>query len=179
MSDAHFTTAHVAPFDNQLVARLLATALSMFDVDQCAARLHIERAHTVTHREVTPRACKALLADWQVRRIEHFVQSHIDTPLRICEAAESVRLSASYFSRAFKASKGISYSEFVAHQRIVRAKELLLTTDDPIAEIALACGFADQSHMTRLFHRAVGLPPRAWRHQNAQEPVERFETEAA
>lgn len=179
MSDAYFTTSHIAQSDNLLVARLLATALSILDVDQCAARRHIERAYTVAHGEVTPRACKGLLADWQVRRVERFVQSQIDTPLRICEAAESVRLSASYFSRAFKASKGVSYSEFVAHQRIVRAKELLLTTDDPIAEIALACGFADQSHMTRLFRRAVGLPPRAWRHQNVQEPIDRFETEAA
>ncbi|NIJ34125.1 helix-turn-helix domain-containing protein [Sphingomonas oligoaromativorans] len=179
MSDAHFTTAHIAPFDNLLVARLLASALSMFDVDQGAARRHIERAYTVAHGEVTPRPCKGLLADWQVRRVEQFVESQIDTPLRICEAADSVRLSASYFSRAFKASKGIPYSEFVANQRIVRAKEMLLTTDLPIAEIALACGFADQSHMTRLFHRAVGLPPRAWRHQNAQEPVDLIETDAA
>jgi len=179
MSDAYITTAPIAPFENLLVARLLATALSILDVDQGAARRHIERAYTMAHGEATPRASKGLLADWQMRRVEHFVQSQIDSPLRICEAAECVRLSASYFSRAFKASKGVPYSKFVVHQRILRAKELLLTTDEPIAEIALACGFADQSHMTRLFHRAVGLPPRAWRHQNVQEPVDRVETEAA
>ena len=179
MPDSYFPSGAVAQVDHVLVARLLATALSILDVDQCKARRHIEHAYTVAHGEATPRLSRGLLADWQVRRVEHFVQSHIDTSLRICEAAQSVGLSASYFSRAFKASKGVPYSEFVAHQRIVRAKEMLLTTDLPIAEIALACGFADQSHMTRLFHRAVGLPPRAWRHQNAQEPVDLIETDAA
>ena len=179
MSDSYFSSGAIAQVDHVLVARLLATALSILDVDQCEARRHIEHAYTVAHGEPMPRESRGLLADWQVRRVERFVQSHIDTSLRICEAADSVGLSASYFSRAFKASKGVPYSEFVAHQRIVRAKELLLTTDDPIAEIALACGFADQSHMTRLFRRAVGLPPRAWRHQNAQMPEDRLEVATA
>jgi transcriptional regulator GlxA family with amidase domain len=179
MSDINFATTEKAGVDNLLVARLLATALSVFDADKHVARLHIERAYTVAQGEVTPRARRGLLADWQVRRVERIVENRIDSPLRICEAAESVRLSASYFSRAFKASKGVSYSEFVIHQRLVRAKELLLTTADPIADIALACGFADQSHMTRLFRRVVGLPPRAWRQQNVQELQDEIGSEAA
>ena len=68
-----------------------------------------------------------------------------------------------YFSRAFKASVSVSYSEFVTRMRLDLAKHLLLTTDRPIAEIALICGLSDQSHLTRLFSRSVGFPPRAWR----------------
>ncbi|MBV8472677.1 MAG: helix-turn-helix transcriptional regulator, partial [Hyphomicrobiales bacterium] len=42
---------------------------------------------------------------------------------------------------------------------------LLLTTETPISEIALACGLTDQSHLTRIFKRSVGMPPAAWRRQ--------------
>ena len=60
---------------------------------------------------------------------------------------------------------GQTYSDFVTRHRITRAKQMLLLTEDPIAEIALACGFADQSHLTRLFRRTVGRPPGVWRRQ--------------
>jgi AraC family transcriptional regulator len=165
MSDALITASPQAPFEMDLVTRLLAKALSVLDNDRSAARLHIEQAYTVARRDVEAPPSKGVLAAWQVRRIEQFVQAGIETPLRIKDAADSIRLSPSYFSRAFKTSKGVAYSDFVTQQRILRAKQLLLTTADPIAEIALACGFADQSHLTRLFHRDVGVPPRAWRRQ--------------
>jgi AraC-like DNA-binding protein len=85
--------------------------------------------------------------------------------LRIELVAKHVQLSASYFSRAFKATAGVSYSAFLVNVRIELAKQLLLTTDIPISEVALACGLADQSHLTRLFGRVVGLPPNTWRRQ--------------
>jgi transcriptional regulator GlxA family with amidase domain len=43
---------------------------------------------------------------------------------------------------------------------------LLLETDLPIAEIAAACGFADQSHLSKVFARENGEPPAAWRRRN-------------
>jgi AraC family transcriptional regulator len=48
-------------------------------------------------------------------------------------------------------------------ERLDLAKRLLLTSDTSIAEVALLCGLADQAHLTRLFSRTEGLPPRAWR----------------
>ncbi|MGJ7519755.1 helix-turn-helix domain-containing protein [Variovorax sp. LT1P1] len=46
---------------------------------------------------------------------------------------------------------------------MARARELLRASDLPLAEVATACGFADQSHFTRVFSRAEGAPPGHWR----------------
>ena len=51
----------------------------------------------------------------------------------------------------------------VPRRRIEHAAELLSGSDQPIVDIALACGYADQSSFTRQFHAAVGLPPAAYR----------------
>jgi AraC family transcriptional regulator len=50
-------------------------------------------------------------------------------------------------------------------QRGNRAKALLRETSMPIADIAVTCGFADQSHLTRVFSKAFRISPGAWRRQ--------------
>jgi AraC family transcriptional regulator len=50
-------------------------------------------------------------------------------------------------------------------QRVKRAKDLLHGTNMPIAGVAAACGFADQSHLTRVFSKAFGISPGVWRRQ--------------
>ncbi len=174
MSQAFAQTTGLAPIDNELVGRLLSEALALLDVDRVAARRHIERAATVARGRTAERPAKGLLADWQVRRTETFIHNNISSPLRIQDVARTVNLSASYFSRAFKATKGVAYSDFVIRARITLAKQLLLTTDTPICDIALTCGLADQSHLTRLFSKAEGLPPRAWRRHQLDGPLDRL-----
>jgi AraC family transcriptional regulator len=48
-------------------------------------------------------------------------------------------------------------------RRIEKAKELLISTNTPIAELAMATGFSDQSHLTMAFRRAVGQSPARYR----------------
>jgi AraC family transcriptional regulator len=50
---------------------------------------------------------------------------------------------------------------------VKRAKESLRGSNLPIVEIAVACGFADQSHLTRVFSKALGISPAAWRRQRS------------
>jgi AraC family transcriptional regulator len=173
MSQAFAQTTGLAPIDNELVARLLAEALALLDKDRISARRHIERAAAVARGRPVERPAKGLLADWQVRRTEGFIRNNIASPLRMQDVARTVNLSASYFSRAFKATKGVSYTNFVIRARITLAKQLLMTTDTAISEIALACGLADQSHLTRLFSQSEGLPPRAWRRHQLDEAPDR------
>jgi AraC family transcriptional regulator len=173
MSQAFAQTTGLAPIDNELVARLLTEALALLDEDRVSARRHIERAAAVARGRQLERPAKGLLADWQVRRAEGFIRTNIASPLRMQDVARTVNLSASYFSRAFKATKGVSYTNFVIRARITLAKQLLLTTDTAISEIALACGLADQSHLTRLFSQSEGLPPRAWRRHQLDEAFDR------
>ncbi|MBS7542480.1 helix-turn-helix domain-containing protein [Ancylobacter oerskovii] len=152
--------------DSDLVSTLLTEALSLFEEDPPAARRCIESARLLIRappNEERPKNCR--LADWQVRRAKEFICSNLGASLRIEAVAKLVHLSASYFSRSFKSTTGIAYSDYVAGARIDLAKKMLLTTDAPISEVALVCGLADQSHLTRVFSRIVGLPPNTWRRQ--------------
>lgn len=105
----------------------------------------------------------SLLATWQMRRIRTFIDEHLNEPIRIEALAEQTRLSTSYFNRAFRDTFGVSPHTFVSRCRTDRAMELLTGGDQPIAQIAVACGFADQAHFSRVFSRRAGLPPGAWR----------------
>jgi AraC-like DNA-binding protein len=150
--------------ETDLVGDLLAEALALLEQDVGAARRCIESARSLVRApayENRPKNCR--LADWQVRRAQDFICNNLGSNLRIEVVARLVHLSSSYFSRAFKSTTGISYSDFVARARIDLAKQLLLTTELPISEVALNCGLVDQSHLTRLFNRVVGLPPNTWR----------------
>jgi len=84
------------------------------------------------------------------------------------DLARCVGLSSSHFSRAFKKSLGISPHAFIMQQRLERARALMLGTDMPLCEVALACGFADQAHLSRLFRRIVGNSPSAWRRSTVE-----------
>jgi AraC family transcriptional regulator len=81
----------------------------------------------------------------------------------IAEVAAACQLSRSYFTNAFRQTTGQTPHQWVVAQRVQRARELLVSSQLPLAEIAAACGFADQSHFTRVFSRATGLPPARWR----------------
>lgn len=83
----------------------------------------------------------------------------------VAELAGRCGLSRSHFSRAFKASMGLPPHHWLMRHRVERASELLERSDESIAVIAASCGFADQSHLTRVFHAIAGASPAAWRRQ--------------
>jgi transcriptional regulator GlxA family with amidase domain len=103
------------------------------------------------------------LAPWQKRKVEAYVASRLEGSILVQELAAIVSLSANHFSRAFKTSFGESPHAYITRARIARARNLMLTTPDSLSQIALACGFADQAHLCRVFRPATGTTPGAWR----------------
>jgi AraC family transcriptional regulator len=150
-------------------AVLLEEALRLLDRDLPGARRRIEDACSLVDHQRQTCGKKGHLADWQLQRARKYVGANLHMRLRIGTVARIVNLSPSYFSRAFKTSEGMPFSEFVLVSRIGLAKHLLTTTHQSIAQIALECGLADQSHLTRTFNRFVGAPPRAWRCRSVAE----------
>ena len=65
--------------------------------------------------------------------------------------------------RAFRAETGMSPHRWLVHRRCERAKRLMAETGMPLADVAVACGFAHQAHFTNTFHRTVGTTPGRWR----------------
>ncbi|HEY0799748.1 MAG TPA: AraC family transcriptional regulator, partial [Steroidobacteraceae bacterium] len=98
-----------------------------------------------------------------LKRVEEYIDSHLDSALDVHELAALVHLSSFHFIRLFHKSVGLTPRKYVIQSRVMRARELLATTDLPLTEIALATGFSDQSHFSRRFHELVGIPPRAFR----------------
>lgn len=111
------------------------------------------------------------LSPWQVRKVMSYVETHLDRPIRNEDLASLVRLNASHFGRAFRNSFGEPPHEYVIRRRVERAQGLMLSTDASLSEIALDCGLADQSHLTRLFRRIEGESPRAWRRARLAAPA--------
>jgi AraC family transcriptional regulator len=103
------------------------------------------------------------LAAWQLKRALQYIEDNLGSKMALQHMADSVALSSSHFSRAFKQSLGSSPMAYVAARRVERAKLMMTSTGERLTEIALACGFADQSHLTRSFSRTVGMSPRRWR----------------
>jgi AraC-like DNA-binding protein len=107
------------------------------------------------------------LASWQERRAKELLRADLSGDICLQELASACRLSSSHFSQAFKQTVGCPPHQWLLHQRVEQAKNLILNTKLPLSEIALATGFADQSHFTRVFSQRVKVSPAAWR--RAQE----------
>jgi AraC family transcriptional regulator len=109
------------------------------------------------------------LAPWQLRRAMDFMRAHLSGNVSLEQLASACDLSVSYFARGFKNGTGVPPHRWLVEMRLEKAKDLLLTTKTPLAEVAVACGFADQCHLTRKFRRATGDTPGAWRHQRTTD----------
>jgi AraC family transcriptional regulator len=103
------------------------------------------------------------LAPWQVRRLTALIEAHLAETLLSADLAAAVRLSTSHFSRAFTRSFGVAPHAYVVERRVAHAKYLIETTDSVLCDVALACGLADQAHLSRTFRRVVGQTPKSWR----------------
>ncbi len=99
----------------------------------------------------------------QVRLLDQFVDEHLERPISLEELAGVVQLSAFHFARKFREALGCPPHAYVMRKRIDRAKAQLANRAIPLKAIAAACGFSDQSHMTRLFGRAMGMTPAEYR----------------
>jgi AraC family transcriptional regulator len=96
-------------------------------------------------------------------RVRDYVATHLDSRLGVDALARIVGMSASQFSRSFHKAVGLPPHTYVIRCRVMRAQELLATTQLPLIEIALTIGFADQAHFSRRFHELTGVPPGVFR----------------
>ena len=99
------------------------------------------------------------LSSLQLRSVVDFIQSHLDQDLSLSALAERANVSSFHFARSFRSTVGVSPHQFVLRQRIQQALVLIQAGKLPLAQIALACGFHDQAHLTHAFRKAFGRTP--------------------
>jgi AraC-like DNA-binding protein len=117
--------------------------------------------------KATSRPARSGLAPWQERRAKEMLTADLSGDISLAELASACRLSPGHFSQSFKRSVGCPPHRWLLKQRIERAKHLMLTSRQPLCEIAIDTGFADQSHLTRVFTQQLGTSPGAWRRAQA------------
>jgi AraC-like DNA-binding protein len=121
---------------------------------------------------VAPRAAELLagsrrhrggLAPFQARKLVEHIDAHLAERITLRQLARMAGLSTGHFSRAFKQTFGVPTHAYLIRRRVERAQSVMLSTQLPLSEVALACGLSDQAHFTRMFRRIVGETPNVWR----------------
>jgi len=102
------------------------------------------------------------LSPRQLKHATELMMSRLDGSLTIGEVARACGLSPSYFARQFHEATGVHPHQWLLRQRVETAKALMTSSPLSLAQVALAAGFADQSHFTRVFSRITGVTPRTW-----------------
>ena len=92
-----------------------------------------------------------------------WAMQHLDEPIDLADLARHARLSTRTLSRRFRAETGTTPMHWLLSQRVLRARQLLETTDSPVEHIAQACGFSSASILRRHFLQATTITPTAYR----------------
>ncbi|TVQ59438.1 MAG: AraC family transcriptional regulator [Rhodobacteraceae bacterium] len=148
--------------DPALAARLLRLHRLLEDG---ADPLALDEALTATfaaliarHAGTRLRPPEAGREDRRVARVIEAVDAEPGAAWRLDDLAALAGLSRYHFIRVFRRATGQSPLAYVTTRRLGLARRLLAHGERP-AEVAVACGFADQAHLTRLFGRAFGIAP--------------------
>ena len=99
----------------------------------------------------------------RLQRVCDYIETHLDDRLTLTDLAGVACLSTYHFSRSFKQAVGVGPQRYVMQRRLERAKTLMRRTNQPLASIAQEAGFTDQSHLTAIFRREIGVTPGRYR----------------
>lgn len=135
--------------------RLLVDALSM------ALAVQVARRFAASWRPPDPGARG--LSRERLRRVLEHIEARLGEDLSLAELAAVACLSPYHFSRCFKRTVGEGPQRYVLRRRVERARDMIRRTDQPLAAVAQALGFADQSHFTNAFRRETGETPARFR----------------
>lgn len=156
-------------FRDALLEQLVRTLVAEFEQASPPDRLYADSlAHTLivhlikkySDTRVRPTTTKQRLPQRSLAQVVEFIDAHLGDDLLLRRLAEIAGISPSHFLTLFKRSTGLPPHQYLVEKRIEKARALLLQTNLQIADIAIRTGFADQSHLTRLMRRYLGLTPR-------------------
>jgi AraC family transcriptional regulator len=125
------------------------------------------RAHLARHQApAKPR--RGGLSPRHERLAKELLLASIQDGAAAADIARILGLSRAHFIRAFRVSTGETPHRWLTARKMEQARKLLAESDQPLSDIALTCGFSDQSHFTRVFSRFSGTPPGAWRRYHTE-----------
>lgn len=153
----------------------LASALRVeLESEICPQRLYVESlANVLTAHLIRNYSAKSGLENAsgkstglsksKLAAVTDYVRDNLARNITLAELAGVAFMSPYHFSRQFKRSTGLSPYQYVIHQRVQRARELLRRTDLSVTEVSMAVGFTHQSHLAHHTRRLLGVPPTSLR----------------
>lgn len=162
---------HSHGIDDAVIRNLSRALMPAFEHPEQANRLFVDHVTmaAAAHIAQTYGGMRAQgwkhggLAPWQEARAKAILDAQLGGEIAQTWLAQECGLSLSHFARAFRISTGMAPHQWLLHRRVEKAKAALRESQASLATIALDCGFADQSHFTRVFSKFVGISPGAWR----------------
>ncbi len=139
--------------------RSLAELAVIEDEEDLSAWIRRMLDHLIEHIRLASDFPHSLL----LLKATRHMQAHLHGHLSRESVARVAGVSNSHFSKLMKERTGKSFSQLLTQMRVSRAKQLLAATDKTLSEIALECGFCDQSHMNKVFRAATSLSPGDYR----------------
>jgi AraC family transcriptional regulator len=113
-------------------------------------------------RQAGANGAVAVIPRW-LRIAREYLEANFLRPLSLAEIAGAAGVHRVHLSREFRRYFSTTVGEFLRRKRIEHACHLVSTSNTPLAEIAMTCGFSDQSHFSATFRRQVGLTPARFR----------------
>jgi AraC family transcriptional regulator len=162
-------------FQDPLLKQIGLAIWQELQQDTPGGKLYVQTAaqmlavHLLRHYSEPARDIKEIdgatqkLTRHQIKQTTDFMLAHLSQDLSLDVLAQQIGFSAYHFARLFRQTTGESPHQFVLRLRCEQAQRLLKATNVPLAQIALECGFANQSHLTLVFKRQFGVTPRAYR----------------
>jgi AraC family transcriptional regulator len=119
----------------------------------------------------TPQSRRAttVLSKWRLNKVNAYIDANIARQITLAEMASVVGMSRMYFASQFRGATGIRPHDHLLRRRIEYAQKLLVTTSEPLAQIALSSGFQTQSHFTTVFKKIARTTPYKWRRDHKQD----------
>jgi AraC family transcriptional regulator len=152
------------------IPSLIGAAVATFDADRDTSRRYLQRALALLDvKRGAPGVGSARRSDrggllvWQLNGVVDYIETHLSGKIAAGDLADLVNLSKGQLSRAFRISVGVPPFRYVVRRRLELACTMMMTTREPLSQIAVACGLCDQSHFSRLFRKVIGMSPSAWR----------------
>ena len=110
------------------------------------------------------------MAPWQARCVQGYIAANLHSTIRVMDLIRMMKFCPNRFGRVFKETFSCTPHQYIILQRIERAKSLMLMSKDTLAQIAMECGFVNQSHLSNLFRKIVGVVSQLVA-SNAREPA--------
>jgi AraC family transcriptional regulator len=168
----HFETRF--PINDPLVSQIVSTIthetekrfLDHILVEALNTALAVKMVrHFIDPSKIAPPLSNGLSRE-RLQRVRDYIDAHLDDRLTLVDLAGVACLSPYHFSRSFKLALGINPQQYLIQRRLERAKMLMLRTNLPLARVAQEAGFSDQSHLTSVFRRQIGVTPGQFRAAN-------------